>query len=103
MIILKKKQILQYLHFRCGMTHLNYSLQKLGKTLKLQKELLKTEMNQDEVDGNIYKDKQSEWLPYVKQDVLRTAFSYARCSKTTEDITGFSMKDCLSLLGLEWK
>ena len=24
----KKKQIPQYLHFRCGMTHLNYSLKK---------------------------------------------------------------------------
>ena len=26
------KQTAQYLHFRCGMTHLNYSLKKLGKT-----------------------------------------------------------------------
>ena len=33
------KQIPQYLHHRCGMTHLNYSLKKLGKTFKLQKEL----------------------------------------------------------------
>ena len=32
-----KKQIPQYLIFRCGMTHLNYSLKKLGKTFKLQK------------------------------------------------------------------
>ena len=73
-----KKQLPQNLHFRCGMTHLNYSLKKLCKTFKLQKELLKTEKNHAEVDGNIYKDKQSEWLPYVKNDVLCTAFSYAR-------------------------
>ena len=26
------KQIPQYLHFRCGMTHLKYTLKKLGKT-----------------------------------------------------------------------
>ena len=44
-----EKQIPQYLHFRCGMTHLNYSFNKLGKTFKLQKELLKTEMDLDEV------------------------------------------------------
>ena len=25
-----------------------------------------------------YKDKRNEWLPYVKNDVLCTAFSYAR-------------------------
>ena len=31
------------------MTCLNYSLEKLGKTFKLQKELLKTEMNHDEI------------------------------------------------------
>ena len=29
------KQIPQYLIFRCGMTHINYSLKKLGKTFKL--------------------------------------------------------------------
>ena len=39
------------------MTHLNLSFKKLGKTFKLQKDLLKTEMNHDEVDGNNYKDK----------------------------------------------
>ena len=43
------KQIPQFLDFRCGMTHLNYSLEKLGKTFKLQKELLKTKMNHDNV------------------------------------------------------
>ena len=51
------------------MTHLNYSLNKLGKTFKLQKQLLKTEMNHDEVGGKNYKEKLNEWLPYVKNDV----------------------------------
>ena len=99
-----KKQIPQYLHFRCGMTHLNYSLEKLGKTSKLQKELLKTQMNHDEIDGNNYKDKINEWLPYVKNDVLCTAFSNARYIKAMEEITVFSMKDCFSLavLGLKY-
>ena len=55
-----KKQIPLYIHFRCGMTHLNSSLKKLGKTFKLQKELLKTEMNHDEIDYNNYKDKKDE-------------------------------------------
>ena len=98
-----KKQILQYLHFRCGMTHLNYSLKKLGKTFKLPKELLKTEMDHDEINANNYKDKKDIWLPYVKNDVLCTAYSYARYIKAMEEITGFSMKDCLSLPGLGWK
>ena len=97
------EQIPQYLHFRCGMTHLNYSLKKLGKTFELQKELLKTEINHNEVYSDTWKDKKSEWLPYVKNDVLCTAFSYARYIKAMEEITGSSMKDCLSLPGLGWK
>ena len=51
------EQTSQYIHFRCGRIHLNYSPNKLGKTFKLQKELLKTEMNQDETDGKTYEDK----------------------------------------------
>ena len=97
------KQIPQYLHFRCGMTHLNYSLKKLGNTFELPKELLKTEMNHDEIDANNYKDKKDIWLSYVKNDVLCTSYCYARYSKAMEEITGFSMKDCLSLPGLGWK
>ena len=93
------KQIPQYLQFRRGMTHLIYSLKKLGKTFKLPEKLLKTEMNHDQIDGNIWRDKKSEWLPYVKNDVLCTAYSYARYIKAREEITGFSMKDfCLYLV-----
>ena len=103
LIYKNNKQIPQYLRFRCGMTHLNYSLKKLGKTFELPKELLKTEMNHDEIDANNYKDKKDIWLPYVKNDVLCTAYSYARYIKAMEEITGFSMKDCLSLPGLGWK
>ena len=103
LIYKNNKQIPQYIHFRCGMTHLNYSLGKLGKTFKLQKDLLKTEMDHSEIYSDTWKDIKSEWLPYVKNDVLCTAFSYARYCKAMEDITGFSMKDCLSLPGLGWK
>ena len=98
-----KKQIPQYLHFTCGMTHLNYSLKKLGKTFKLQKELLKTEMKHEEVYSDTWKDKKDEWLVYVKNDVLCTAFCYARFCKAMQELTEFSMKDCLSLPGLGWK
>ena len=46
------------------------------------------------------KIKKDEWLDYVKNDVLCTAFKYARYTKAKEKITGFSMKDYLSLPGL---
>ena len=103
LIYKNNKQIPQYLHFRCGKTRLNYSLKKLGKTFKLPKELLKTEMDHDGIDENNWKGRKDEWLPYVKNDVLCTAYSYARYIKAMEEITRFSMKDCLSLPGLGWK
>ena len=60
-------------------------------------------MNHGDIDENNWRDKKDEWLPYVKNDVLCTAYSYARYIKAMEEITGFSMKDCLSLPGLGLK
>ena len=59
-------------------------------------------MNHDEVDGTNYSNKKDEWLDYVIQDVLCTAFSCARECKAMEEITQSSMKDCLSVPGLGW-
>ena len=97
------KRTPQNIHFRCGMTHLKYFLKKIGKTFELQKELLKTEMNHDEIDGNNYKDKKDEWFPHVEIDVLCTALCYSRYIKSMEELTGFSMKDCLSIPRLGFK
>ena len=60
-------------------------------------------MNHDEIDENNWKDRKDEWLPHVKNDVLCTAYSYARCIEAMKEITGFSLKDYLSLPGLGWK
>ena len=38
-----------------------------------------------------------------EDDVLCTAYSYARYIEAMKEITGFSRKDCLSLPGLGWK
>ena len=97
------RQIPQYLHFCCRMTHLKYSLKQLGRNFRLQNGLLKFELDHNEVDYNNYKDMKSQWLPYGKQDVLCTAFSYARYINCLEEVTGFSMKDCLTFPGLGWK
>ena len=64
---------------------------------------MKTERNHDEIDANNYKDKKDKWLEYVKQDVLCTVFSYVRYTKAMEEVTGFGMKNCVSLPGLGWK
>ena len=79
-------------------------MKKFGRNFKLQKEILKTEMNHDEVDSKDYKDKKHERLDYVKQDdVFCTAFSYARKNNAMYEVTGFSTKDSSSAPGLGWK
>ena len=78
-------------------------VKKIRNDFKLPKEILKTEMNRDDINENNWRDKKEEWLLYVKNDVLSTAYSYARYNKCMEEITGFSMEDCLSAPGLGWK
>ena len=43
------------------------------------------------------------WLPYVKNDVLSTAFCFARCTMGMEDLNGFGMKNSLTLPSLAKK
>ena len=45
----KKNSISQYLYYSCGMTHVNFSSNKLGRILKMQQEFLKKEMKNEDV------------------------------------------------------
>ena len=42
----------------------------------------------------------NEWLPYVKNNVLSTAFCYARHTMGMEEVTGFRRKNSLILPSL---
>ena len=99
-IQINDKQFPHKLVFGCGMAHLHYSLEKLVKILKFQKEFFKIEMNHNEVYTDTWEDKKSEWLDYVENDVLCTIFSDAGYCKPMVKITGFSMKIFLLLPGL---
>ena len=60
-------------------------------------------MDHDEIYEDTRKDKEHEWLPYLKNDVMSTAFSYARYAKDLEELTGFGMKNSLILPSLAKK
>ena len=45
-------------------------------------------------------DKENDWLPYPKNNVLSTAFKYARYSKRMGELTGFGMKKLTNLPSL---
>ena len=76
------------------------SLKNIGKSYKLQPCLLKQELEHDEIFEDNWEEKENECLPYLKNDVLSTAFSYARYSKGMEELTGFGMKNSLTLQSL---
>ena len=76
------------------------SLENIGKSYKLQPFLLKQELEHDETFEDNWEEKENERLPYLKKDVLSTAFSYARYSKRMEELTGFGMKNSLILPAL---
>ena len=94
------KKIPQYVHFRCGRVHINKSLRKIGESYKLQKSLLKKELEHDEIYEDTWEAKENEWLSYVKNDVLSTAFCYARYTMGMEELTDFGMKNSLTLPSL---
>ena len=51
-------------------------------------------------DDEVFEDnrqKKNEWLEYVKNNVLPTAYSYARDSKSMENFIGFGIKNVLTL------
>ena len=75
-------------------------LKKIGESYKLQPSLLKQEMELDEIFEDTWEARENEWLPYVKNDVLSTAFCYARYTMGMEELTKFGMKNSLTLPSL---
>ena len=96
----QNKEIPQFFHFRCGRVHINRSLKKIGESYKLQSCLLKQKLEHDEIYEDTWEARQNEWLPYVKNNVLSTAFCYARYTTGMEEITKFGMKNSLALPSL---
>ena len=57
-------------------------------------------MDHDEIYESIWENKENEWLPYLKNDVLSTPFCYATHAKLMESLTKFGMKNSLTLASL---
>ena len=49
-------------------------------------------MEHDEFYEDTWEARETEWLLFVKNNVLSTAFCYARCTLGMEKLTGFGMK-----------
>ena len=64
------EKIPQNVHFKCGLLHIKTSLKKIRKSYKLQESLLKQELEHDEIYESNWEEKENEWLPYLKNDIL---------------------------------
>ena len=82
----EKQNIPQYVHFRCGRVQINESLKKIGESFKPQPSLLKQELEHDEIYEDTWEAKGNRWLPYVKNDVISTAFCYASYTMGMEEL-----------------
>ena len=60
-------------------------------------------MEHDEIYEATWETRENEWLPYVKNDMLSTAFCYARYTMGMEELTEVGMKNVLSLPSLAKK
>ena len=94
----EKKKIPQNVHLRCARLPINQILKKkIGEIYKLQASLLKQQLEYEEIYEVTWEAKENAWLPYVKKDVLSTAFCHARYTMGMEKLTNFGMKNSLSL------
>ena len=99
-IWIKTKNNYQYLYFRCEKVYIKKSLKKIGISCKLQPSLLKQKIDHDEIYEETWEDEEIERLPYLKNDLSSAAVSYVSYSKGMEELTGFGMKNSITLLSL---
>ena len=87
-----KKISKKYVHYRCRKAHIKKLLKNIGISYKLQPSFLKQEMNHAEIHEVTWEDKEDKLVPYLKNEVLSSAFSYARYSKRMGEKTRFDME-----------
>ena len=60
-------------------------------------------MEHVEIYEDTWEARENEWLPFVRNDVISTAFCYARYRMGMEELSGFGMKNSLTLPSLASK
>ena len=83
------------------MNCLNGSLGKLGKTFGLE-EIEEWERDHEEIYEDTCEDLKDEWVPHLNYDVLSLSLLYAWYTMKKVKLTGFGMKDCLTLSSVGW-
>ena len=64
--------------FVCSKVHISGSLRKIQKEYRIQPQLLKSEMEHNDISLSNYKQKEQLWKPYLINDVLGLAAVIAK-------------------------
>ena len=96
------REIPQYMKYVCSKVHLSGSLKKIQKENEIQPQLLKSEIEQNDVSLSNYKEKEQLWKPHLVNDVLGLAAVAAKHGNNIQKITCVSFKNSLSESSLAW-
>ena len=96
-------EVPQNVKFTCSKSHIKISLVKIGKKHGLQAERFKGEIEHSVFNESIFAELSEIWEPYLKLDVLCSAFINARHFMEMQKMSGFGIKDCLTEANLGWK
>ena len=98
-----KGEIRQQLIFRCSFNHIKSSLKGMCNSFKLPKNLRKMDYDIGNITKENYLEKQSEWEPYLRLDVISLACVIAKYNKIMKDLCGQNMETNISSPSLTFK
>ena len=96
------REIPQYMKFVCSKVHISGSLRKIQKESGIEPQLLKGEMDHNDITLSNYREREKFWKPYLIDDVLGLAAVVAKHGNKIQKITGVLFKNSLTESSLAW-
>lgn len=98
-----ENKFLQSLTFRCSFNHIKSSLANMGKSFKIPSNLQKTSVDHTEITEDNWEQKQSEWEPYLRKDIVSLGTVVIKYSRVMEQLIGLNMTSSISSPSLSFK
>ena len=89
--------------FTCSKSHIEGSLEIIGREYRLQPQFLIGENEHSVINRSIFAELRHIWEPYLRLDVLCLVLMNARHSMEMHKMSGFGIEDCLMEATLGWK
>ena len=88
--------------FVCSKVHISGSLRKIQKEYDIQPQLLKGELDHNDITLSNYKEREQFWKPNLVDDMLGLGAVAARHANKIQKLTGVSFKNSLTESSLAW-